>query len=87
MRIQITKPDKPTELQQMIADLPRPKVGRKPLPAGEHRIASSITMSPEAWAILDRICAEHFRGSKKTRSRAVEHFVRNCEKYLYLYEA
>jgi hypothetical protein len=87
MRIQITKPDKPTELQQMIADLPRPKVGRKPLPVGEHRIASSITMSPEAWAILDRICVEHFRGSKKTRSRAVEHFVRNCEKYLYLYEA
>jgi hypothetical protein len=63
------------------------KVGRKPLPAGEHRIASSITMSPEAWAILDRICVEHFRGEKKTRSRAVEHFVRNCEKYLYLYEA
>jgi hypothetical protein len=44
-------------------------------------------MSPEAWAILDRICVEHFRGEKKTRSRAVEHFVRNCEKYLYLYEA
>jgi hypothetical protein len=87
MRIQITQPDKPTELQQMIADLPRPKVGRKPLPDGEHRIASSITMSPEAWAILDRICVEHFRGEKKTRSRAVEHFVRNCEKYLYLYEA
>jgi hypothetical protein len=87
MRTQITKPDKPTELQQMLADLPRPKVGRKPLPVGEHRIASSITMSPEAWAILDRICVEHFRGSKKTRSRAVEHFVRNCEKYLYLYEA
>jgi hypothetical protein len=87
MKTQITKPDKPTELQQMLADLPRPKVGRKPLPVGEHRIASSITMSPEAWAILDRICVEHFRGSKKTRSRAVEHFVRNCEKYLYLYEA
>ena len=87
MRLKITTPDKPTELQQMIADLPKPKVGRKPLPTGEHRIASSITMSPEAWAILDRICAEHFRGEKKTRSRAVEHFVRNCEKYLYLYEA
>jgi hypothetical protein len=75
MRIQITKPDKPTELQQMLADLPRPKVGRKPLPVGEHRIASSITMSPEAWAILDRICVEHFRG-EKSRSRAIEHFIK-----------
>lgn len=44
-------------------------------------------MSPKAWEILDRICQDHFRGSKKTRSRAVEHFVLNAEKYLYLYEA
>lgn len=87
MKIKITKPDKPTELQKIICDLPKPKAGRKPLPAGQHRIASSITMSPESWSILDRICVEHFRGEKKTRSRAVEHFVRNCEKYLYLYEA
>ena len=63
------------------------KTGRKPLPEGQHRIASSLTMSPKAWEILDRICQDHFRGWKKTRSRAVEHFVMNAEKYLYLYEA
>lgn len=51
------------------------KRGRKPLPTGQHRIARSITMSPEAWEILGHLQRQHFRG-EKSRSRAIEHFIK-----------
>jgi hypothetical protein len=51
------------------------KRGRKPLPQGKHRIARSITMSPESWEILAHLQKHHFRG-EKSRSRAIEHFIR-----------
>jgi hypothetical protein len=51
------------------------KRGRKPLPEGKHRIARSITMSPEAWEILAHLQRQHFRG-EKSRSRAIEHFIK-----------
>jgi hypothetical protein len=48
------------------------KRGRKPLPAGQHRIASSITMSPEAWGFLDHLCKEY---GKSSRSRMIEYLL------------
>ena len=48
------------------------KRGRKPLPVGQHRIASSITMSPEAWEFLDNLCKEY---NKPSRSRMLEYLL------------
>ena len=48
------------------------KRGRKPLPTGQHRIASSITMSPEAWEFLDHLCKEY---NKPSRSRMLEYLL------------
>lgn len=48
------------------------KAGRKPIPAGQHRKASSITMSPEAWAFLDCLCKEY---GKPSRSRMIEYLL------------
>jgi hypothetical protein len=48
------------------------KRGRKPLPTGQHRIASSITMSPEAWEFLDHLCKEY---NQSTKSRMLEYLL------------
>jgi hypothetical protein len=48
------------------------KAGRKPIPAGQHRIASSITMSPAAWEFLDHLCKEY---NQRTKSRMLEYLL------------
>lgn len=56
------------------------KRGRKPLPQGKHRIARSITMSPESWEILDNL-QKHHLGSEKSRGKSIEHLIRAAEEF------